>query len=316
VRCRRSIPSSRRSGPRSRGRRSSTGSPARKTFRRPFEAFCLAEDMLPYRARLVPDRAAESADLLLRLALRWRTRDASEAFRRRALLCAALRVVHNVLAADPGQAMSYLPAWREWLAAEDPLAEFRIACADLCQSVDDVAQQVRRGEDPYAETRESLEGVKQKLGQADQALSKIGVDSGKAHHEEILENMSRVFETPWQFRWYARPFFYREVIPQFDLLAEGRTERGLRELLGRGGVDRMTWIDGVQTLEEIALVRLARTAMAVALGKPPPALDDPFTGQPLAVRRDNGATVISAPLPERFRTHLTEPELFSWEVPR
>jgi hypothetical protein len=253
------------------------------------EAFRLMTHMLPFRARLMPERAAESADLLLRLAIRWRARDLGELINRHKVFREALRIVRDILARDPGQLTPYVGTWREWLAAEDPLAEFRFQCTAKIRSAMDSVEAVRRGEDPLA-------GVRKTFG-------------------KVVS-----FPGAWNFRWYARPIFYWSMNTAIDHWTDAidsvRTDAGLREFLDRPDLDRFDRIDGVLALERIALGRLARVAFAVAAGETPPELDDPFTGRPLAVRRDLGVTVVSATFPERFRDRMTAPELFSWEVRR
>jgi len=271
--------------------------------------------MLPFRARLMPERAAASADLLLRLATRWRARDLTEPVGRYDVLREALRIVRDLLARDPEQARPYLAPWRGWLAAEDPLADFRFLCAEQVRSTIGTVEEVRRGEDPLAPARKSLEEVKEKVRGAEEELRDFAPDA----HVEV-KRLDLSFDTPWQFRWYARPVFYWSMNTAIDRWTDAagsvRTDAALRDFLDGPGWGRIDRINGAVTLEEIALLRLARVALAMAAGEAPPRLDDPFTGAPLALRRQGGATVISATLRERFRIPSTEPELLSWEVRR
>jgi hypothetical protein len=250
-----------------------------------------ATAMLPFRARLLPERAAESGDLLLKLGTKWRARDVTDPLGRHRVVQESLRIVREVLARDPAQAACYFRAWRALLAEEEPLALLRFQCAIGIRSIVEVAEQVRRGVDPFARTRETL-----------RELAESGAD---------IKRREGFFQTPWTFRWYARPVFYWSMTAAIDAstsaIEAARTEAGLRDLLQRPGLDRVTAIVGVRMLEEIALVRLALSAMAAAAREPLPDLENPFTGRPLAVRETDAAIVIEAVLPESFRDRVEAP---------
>jgi hypothetical protein len=269
-----------------------------------YDAQGLARRMLPFRARLMPDHAAESADLLLRLAIRWQARDFPEAFDRAHLLRDALRVVRELLARDPAQARPHLDAWRVWLADEDPLAVFRSHCAHCVDSVVDTVEEVRCGEDPYAGARESMRKIAEKVDGIVQ--------------DEKVDHLRRTIPSPWIFRWYARPFFYWSTLRETDswgaALDGARTEASLRDLLRRPEeLDRVTGSFAKRTVEQIALLRIARIALAVAAGDAPPQFENPFTGRPIVVYATDAATEITATRPEGFDT---VDELLTWEVPR
>lgn len=267
-----------------------------------------ATNMLPFRARLLPDRAAESGDLLLRLGTKWRIRDASDPLNRHEVVREALGVVRHVLSTDARRAAPYASTWREMLAAEDPLALFRFQCANSLRSLAEVTGKIRRGVDPNEGVRESLQKVREKLGDV------------PAEIEPKLTRLETVFETPWTCRWYARPILYWSSIAAMDAwtsaIESARTEAGLRKLLRTPGLDRITGIVGVRMLEAIAFQRLAETALAASAGDPLPELENPFTGRPLLIRRAVGAVVIEAELPEAFRDRVESPGLLTWEVRR
>jgi len=237
-----------------------------------------ASEVLGARARLEPEHAAESADVLLRLAAAWRPWSWVDPLDRARVLEDALRIVQDLLANDPEQAKPRLGAWRHRLAAEDPLGDFRFSCAALLDEWPGTLERTLRGEDPFAEAR-----------------------------------------APWYFHWYARPVLYWHLIADYDLLLRvidgARTEAGLRALLSAGVPDTLLSNRCAHALEHCAVLHVARAALALAAGEAEPQLpDDPFTGQPLSVRREDGATVISATSP-RDAT-LLNPGLVSWTVER
>jgi len=279
------------------------------------DALHLAREMLPVRARLMPERAPECADLLLRLSTRWRARD-TEVLARLFLLREALAVVRDALSGDPSGARPHLAAWRAWLAAEDPLREFRLQYAAQLHSTAAVVEEVRRGEDPFARTRDSVRQVREIVGDARKRVPEVA----RSDTDALLDRVEGSFPKPVIFRWYARPVFYWSLIKGSDAwiaaVESARTDEGLRALLERPDLDRMTRIVGVRTLEQLALLRLALLTTAIAAGDAPPELEDPFTGLPIRIRTEGEETVVSAPPPERLRDRETDLGLFSWAVHR
>jgi hypothetical protein len=278
------------------------GSPAR-------EALHEAARVLPMRARLEPERAPGDADLMLRLATRWRTRTVADSMIRGATLLAALGIVRDVVARGPDQAGPRLPAWRKWLAAEDSLAESRhVSTATLVEMTQFVAS-IRGGEDPLAGSRDAMRDVRTILA-----------EGGNAELVEQLDRFEAMVKLPWYFRWYGRPVLLLRMASEHDCwraaIDEARTEAGLRGLLHSDRTSPLLRFRFLRAIEHAAVLNVARVALAVAAGEEPPALHNPLTGEPIEVRAESHATVVGAELPARFRAGAQSPELWSWTVPR
>ena len=252
---------------------------------------------LPFRAELLPERAAESADALLRLATRWRARSYKELLEREWTVLQALKIVRDILARDPEEARSHGNAWQAALAAEDPLSEGAVV---LRLDLPRVRRCGRAGQ--------------ARRGSASRRGGSWGSTGTGRETWELPGSSSRASRCAWD----RRPQFYGEVISACDRWTEAidaaRTEEGVRALLGQPEVSPFLREYAAEALAQLAVLRLARTALAVAAGQAVPELRDPLTGKPLAVRRGERATVITATPPEEGVTIDTN--LFSWEVAR
>ena len=282
------------------------------------------------RARVQPETAPDVVTFLLGLADNLRPDGEAEMGVRSSVRCEALEVLRAGLHDGTIDVSARQQAWDGQLASVEPVETLReILRFGRMEGIRNV-EQLRRGEDPWAEVRPLWRELER---------------------EPELDEMLPELPAPWRASWYARPIVLRDALESLDEAAFGiehaTSEESLRETLAKEhssgtGLGQRDFGPYVRTLEELAVLRLARIAMVVQKdarvhGGPRDRLDeyaaafggtlprDPFTGTPFLYERHADRVVLSCAVAvpgegewESLRSALFErlfhEELLVWEV--
>ena len=254
-----------------------------------FPRFQDALSALAFKGHFEP--TAELVDTHLDLADRLAQRMFLEVVGKFVTLQQAMQILRQGLEGGSIDLESNAGRWRMRLRDAESGDDARVVLRSGRVSQIDLFEQYRRGEDPYKETRETLEN--------------FGMDSFQA------------LERPWYSRWYGRPVLYRRALDTLEFLEEKRAcvddEAAMRE---HTPYFRMA-------LTFRSMFRLARVFLAIKQrGEPLPRLEDyfpdgempldAFTGKPFLYERIGDGIFIAAGK-KASRESLIE-DLLAWEI--
>jgi len=284
-------------------------------------------DMLELKVREQPDSASDAITFLLQLADKWKPDGAMESGVRFTVRSKALGILQLGLRDGTLDVRARRQAWDARLVRVEPMAALKhILRFERMERIRSI-EHLRRGEDELAELREEW----------------------RKNHEDW--GIPDIPDMPWFASWYGRPVLHRHALENLDEAAfaieRATSEESLRETLteevSAGTELRISGLGQyVRTLEHLAVLRLARIAMAIQedtkrRGGPRETLDgyaalfggtlprDPFTGKPFQYERHDDKVVLSCavaapaegewePLRSALFKRLIFEELLSWEV--